>query len=410
MSTERKRQVPNYITNGGEMQIAVRVGASGKPLKMRPTLIGRCGFESRHAYKKNGYMSTKENKDFLKRLMDAPSPSGYEELCVEEFVGEIEKYAYGSFPYYDNIGNTYFKMGHGPKKILLSGHIDEVYATVVNISDDGMIAIGNAGGIDRKDLVASEVVIIKDDMTTIDGIAIKVPLHIENREEMYDKITKIEDLRVDIGCESKKEVLDMGVHPGSPLIYKKHNCMEFGENKMYGTGLDDKIGVFVAEEIFRSLARSEDEWWKEEYTVYCLAATQEEVGCRSVCVAAKEINPDVSIDFDVIFATDGDLGIKKNVYGDVSLGKGAVICYGPEKSLRLNKVLKTSSNAPYQEAATGRAGGTNTDNIQKFSKDCETTLVSIPNRSMHTRVETCDWRDVDSAVEIVTNAIIKMLI
>lgn len=354
-------------------------------------------------------MDVKENKEFLKKLLDTPSPSGYEKNCVKQFVEEVAKY-YDGQVYTDKIGNAFFKCGNGPIKVLLSGHIDEVYAVVVNISDDGIITIGNAGGIDRKDLTASIVELVKDDLTTIEGIVIKAPLHIEARDETYDKIIKIEDLRIDIGCESKASVIEKGIHPGTPVIYKKYSCMDFGENKMYGTGLDDKIGVFVSEEIFRNIIESDSQDWKNKYTVYCLAATQEEVGCRSVCVAAKEINPDVSIDFDVIFATDGDLGIKKNVYGDISLGKGEVICYGPEKSLRLNRILKSATELNVQEVATGRAGGTNTDNIQKFSQNCETTLISIPNRSMHTRVETCDWRDVNSAVDTVSNAIIKMLI
>ena len=171
-------------------------------------------------------------------------------------------------------------------------------------------------------------------------------------------------------------------------------------------GLDDKIGVFVAEEIFRYVVDEKHlpRNWKNKYTVYCLAATQEETGCRSVCVAAKKINPDISIDFDVTFATDGDSGFDKHKYGDISLGKGPVICYGPEKSYRLNMILRDNAYK-YQESAGG-AGGTNTDNIQKFSEDCETTLVSIPNRSMHTRVEVCDWRDVQDAVDMVSRCII----
>ena len=355
-------------------------------------------------------MEAKDNKDFLKKMMDTPSPSGYEKKCMDVFSDRISNYCSGE-KFTDKIGNTYFKWGHGPVKILLSGHIDEVYAVVVNISDEGIISIGNAGGIDRKDLVGSNVCLLDDNINIIDGIVIKTPLHIEAREETYDKISKFEDFRVDIGCETKNEVLEMGIHPGTPVIYGKKNCMNFGKNRLYGTGLDDKIGVFVAEEIFMRLLTSKDNLWEDAYTVYCLAATQEEVGCRSVCIAAKEINPDISIDFDVTFATDGDLGIKKNVYGNISLGKGAVICHGPDKSLRINKILKKCSvDNNYQEVATGRAGGTNTDNIQKFSMDCETTLVSIPNRSMHTRVEECDWRDIESAVSMVYNAITKILI
>ena len=392
------------------MHVAVVVGASGKTLKLRPSLSGRCGFESRHTYKNIYFMEAKDSKEFLKKMLDAPSPSGYEGKCVDVFVEEVSKYCDGKV-FIDKIGNTYFKAGHGRIRVMLSGHIDEVYAVVVSVSDDGILSIGNAGGIDRKDLVGSTVSLLDDNLNMIDGVVIKVPLHIEAREETIDKITKFENFRVDIGCESKDEVLEMGIHPGSPVIYRKNSCVEFGKNRMYGTGLDDKVGVFVAEEIFKRLVTGDDKEWESKYTVYCLAATQEEVGCRSVCLAAREIDPDISIDFDVTFATDGDLGIKKNVYGDVSLGNGAVICYGPEKSLRLNTILKDcAKESLYQEIATGRAGGTNTDNIQKFSTDCETTLVSIPNRSMHTRVEECDWRDVESAISMVYNAIANRLV
>ena len=204
---------------------------------------------------------------------------------------------------------------------------------------------------------------------------------------------------------TKKEVEKLGIHPGTPVLYQRMVNLDFGENRMLSVGLDDKIGLFVAEEIFRDIVNPKHypRDWEDKYTVYCLAATQEEVGCRSVCVAARRISPDISIDFDVTFATDGDLGISKNKYCDIKLGSGAVLSYGGDKSPRLNQILK--KNGIYQEAAGGRAGGTNTSNIQLFSDDCETTLVSIPNRSMHTRVEVCDWRDVQSAVNMVSRSI-----
>lgn len=351
-------------------------------------------------------MNVRDNTSFLYELTAAPSPSGYEVPATCVFKNQVESY-YNRKPTIDNFGNTWYTLGSGPIKILLSGHIDEVAATVTNISDDGMISIGPYGGIDRKDLAASKVILMKDDWTLVGGIVIKNPLHIEYHEETYDKITKLEELRVDIGCESKEEVIKRGIHPGTPVLYERLHNFNFGKNKMYSVGLDDKIGLFVAEEIFRTILESPDENWRDTYTICLLAATQEEVGCRGVCSASKAIKPNISIDFDVTFATDGDMGLSKAKYGDISLGKGPVICYGPEKSLRLNKGLKTGFKGQYQEEAGGRAGGTNTDNIQLFSDDCETTLVSIPNRSMHTRVETCDWRDVQGAVDMVSEAIIK---
>lgn len=350
-------------------------------------------------------MDVRDNIAFLGRLLRTPSPSGYEQEALKVFVDRIKSY-FDEEPITDNFGNTYFKAGHGDIKVLLSGHIDEVYAMVTNISDDGMISIGQAGGIDRKDLVASKVVLLKDDFTEVNGVVIKLPIHLEGEEEKLDDANKFDELRVDIGAESKIDVLNVGIHPGTPVLYERDFIPDFGDNRLVGTGLDDKIGVFVAEEIFHDIVNPKHypRDWEDKYTVYCLAATQEEVGCRSVCVAARKINPHISIDFDVTFATDGDLGISKTKYCDVQLGKGPVISYGAEKSLRLNKVLKECGNTK-QEAAGGRAGGTNTDNIQKFADDCETTLLSIPNRSMHTRVEVCDWRDVQSAVDMVSRAI-----
>ena len=354
----------------------------------------------------NRIVNVRDNTGFLNKLVSTPSPAGFEKDAGEVFKTEVMDYLERGC-YTDNFQNTWFQFGNGQKKILLSAHIDEVFSVVTYISDDGIVSIGPGGGMDKKDLPASKVVFLKDNGILTGGIVIKNPIHIEYLEETKDKVMKYEELKVDVGCDTKEEVLARGIHPGTPVLYDRMSNFNFGKNRMYSVGLDDKIGVFVAEEVFRSLCFAEDKSWMDEYTVVLLAAAQEETGCRGVCVAARKINPDISIDFDVTFATDGDMGLNKAKYGDISLGKGPVICYGPSKSLRLNLALKNAANGFYQEEASGRAGGTNTDNIQEFSEDCETTLVSIPNRSMHTRVETCDWRDVQGAVDMVANAIIN---
>ena len=351
-------------------------------------------------------MNVREHSNFLWELTSAPSPSGFEKNALYVFKSEIRSYL-DEDPVEDNFGNTYFKAGHGNIKVLLSGHIDEVSAAVTYISDDGMISIKQSGGIDKKDLVASKVILLRDDFTTVEGCVIKLPVHLEHAEERLDKVDKFEDFRVDIGAESKTEVLNQGIHPGTRVLYERQSNFSFGRNRMTSAGLDDKIGVFVAEEIFRDIVSPNqlDQSWKDKYTVYCLAATQEEVGCRSVCIAARNINPDISIDFDVTFATDGDLGASKVKYCDIKLGSGPIISYGGDKSMRLNDVL-TKNFRNFIQYSSGGVGGTNTDNIQKFSENCETTLVSIPNRSMHTRVEVCDWRDVQAAVDMVSHAIL----
>ena len=44
------------------------------------------------------------------------------------------------------------------------------------------------------------------------------------------------------------------------------------------------------------------------------------------------------------------------------------------------------------------------------STNCETMLVSIPNINMHTQNEICDWRDITSAIEIISGVLNEDLI
>lgn len=345
----------------------------------------------------------REHNDFLERLLEAPSPSGWESEATkvwEQFCQEqgLEHY------YSDKIGNNAVKLGHGQTKVLLSGHIDEVNARVIYISKTGMVSIANTGGMDRKSLIASEVVLLGEN-GPVRGVVGKRPIHLESAKER-DAMEDFEGLRIDVGASTEQEARDMGIYEGCIVIYKRNVNTHFGKHGICSNSLDDKIAVYITAMIMTRLKESVD-LWGDAYTVIGMAAVQEETGCRGAQVAAKNINPDVSIDFDVTFASDGDLGIKHEKQGNVVLGKGGAIMYGPDKSMRIAAQLKEvcrKHNIPFQSNA-GRAGGTNTNQIQLMSANCETMLVSVPNRNMHTPVEVCDWRDVESIIDMITKVV-----
>lgn len=345
----------------------------------------------------------KEHKEFLEELLTAFSPSG----CEADALKVWDRYCsdHGFEPYYkDKIGNHAYKLGNGPTKILLSGHIDEVNARVIYISKSGMISMVSTGGMDRKSLIASEVVLLGD-KGPVRGIVGKRPIHIESTKER-DTMEDFESLRIDVGASSEEEVREMGIYEGCIIVYRRNVNTDFGRYGICSNSLDDKIAVYITAIIMDRLKECIG-LWGSKYTVIGMAAAQEETGCRGAQVAAKNINPDISIDFDVTFSTDGDLGIKHEKQGGVVLGKGGVIMYGPDKSMRIASILKEvcrNHQIAYQSTA-GRAGGTNTNQIQLMSADCETMLVSVPNRNMHTPVEVCDWRDVESIIAMTTAAI-----
>ena len=345
----------------------------------------------------------KDNKEFLANLLKAYSPSGCEKEALNVWDNFCKERNLEP-AYSDKIGNHAVKIGNGPTKILLSGHIDEVNSRVQYISDSGMISIISTGGMDRKSLIASKVIILGDN-GPVKGIIGKRPIHLETSKER-DEMGDFDTFRIDVGAESKAEVEALGIYPGSIVVYDRNVNVDFGPNKICANALDDKIAVYITGMIMDRLSKSNQDW-RNAYTVLGMAAVQEETGCRGAQVAAKNINPDISIDFDVTFSTDGDLGINKVKQGDIELGKGGVLMYGPDKSIRIANLMKNickEKNILYQTASS-RCGGTNTNQIQLMSADCETMLISIPNRNMHTPVEVCDWRDVDSIINMVCEAI-----
>lgn len=366
-------------------------------------------------------IDVKLDKEFLKELLETPSPSGQEEKATEVFKKFLEKnIPFMDLPlefYKDKIGNYAYSIGAGKKKLLLSGHIDQVNARVSLIHDSGLLSIHYTGGIDNRCLPGSHLTILTDDGKEIDGIATKKPMHLDKDSEWPEDYRDMSQLKVDIGAETKEEVLAIGVHPGSLVCYRGEADVDFGKNRICGTSLDDKVAVFIVAEVLKALGKNleelgtyvPDEHWSRTYQVIGLSTTQEETGLRGAIVATKNINPNYSIDIDVDFSTDDELTGPKEKIGDIKLGEGPIIAYGADKSIRLNNVLKNSAEEigeKYQYASTG-CGGTNTDVIQLYSEDCETTHLAIPLIGMHTPVEICNWKDIQSAVNILYNSIVN---
>ena len=126
---------------------------------------------------------------------------------------------------------------------------------------------------------------------------------------------------------------------------------------------------------------------------------QEEVGLRGAKIAASRVDPDISIDLDVSFATDEGRSIKEIPAGSIKLGSGPILSYGPDKDYGLMKDL-AGLGVKVQETVTS-AGGTNTSAIQLNSRNVKTALISIPQRNMHTPVEVCSWSDLEACSDLL---------
>lgn len=351
---------------------------------------------------------TKNDSEFLHSLLTEPTPTSYETPGLRVWDAYMEDLGLKQ-EYKDKMGNSGWSIGCGCQKVLISAHIDEIGMAVQDISEDGYITLVSLGGIDPKVLPGAQVMFLG---SRVKGVFCKAPIHSEHQSDKLKTVLELKDLKVSVGGDSREEVEALGIEIGTLAVLARNINVDFGENKIHSNALDDKIGVYIISQIAKKLKEESDIELRHKYTFIFLAGTQEEAGLRGLRVAAHNINPDLSIDIDVTPALDGECGVDKNSWGNIKLGQGCVIEYGPDKSRRIAGILKEYAKAnklPFQSCVS-RAGGTNTSAIQMSSSDCETMLVSIPNINMHTQNEICDWRDITSAIEILAGVIKENLI
>jgi len=344
----------------------------------------------------------KESKDFLKNLLNQCGVSGAEEQTQSvwidrtlSFVDKIDQ---------DVMGNAIAIINQDkPYKIMLAGHCDEIGFMVTYISDKGFLHIETVGGIDKIIVPGSHVrVLTKKGYIT--GVIGKKAIHLEDSKER-EKTKKIKDLVVDIGAKNKKDA-ESEVEIGDTVCFEP-NFVNLKNDIFSSKGCDDKVGMFVVSEVMRILSERKDEL---KVGVYSVSTVQEEVGCRGAVTSAYNINPNVGIAVDVSWTSDVP-GDEKKELGNIALGKGAILHPSPSTNRKLYDLMiriAKSRGIDYQVQASGYPDGTDTANIQLSRYGVATSLVSIPNRYMHTTVETCSYKDLVSASQLIAETILNI--
>ena len=334
----------------------------------------------------------KDLKEFFKKLVEAPSPSGFEQPAQEvyrEFVGdfadEVRTDVHGNV--------TAFKKGKGKYKMMVSGHADEVGFMVKYIDDEGYIYFSTIDGIDFSLLPGFKVDIHSKD-AVIRGVIGRKAIHMMERDER-DKPVKRKDLWIDIGAKDKKEAEKM-VSIGDPITYQA-GVEELPNDLVLTKATDNKAGVFATGALLKYLRDTEI-----SVNLYCVSSVQEELGFRGARTSAYGINPDIGLAFDVTTATDHPKTDKKK-YGDIALNKGPVISRGANiNPIIFNLLIETAkeNNINYQISGDPRGTGTDANIMQLTRSGVATGLVSFPNRYMHTPVEIVSYRDLENAIKL----------
>jgi putative aminopeptidase FrvX len=152
--------------------------------------------------------------EFLKKLLDTPGPSGFEAAAARVWREEAQR----TSPTASRRTSAATRRGAqrgGSPRIMLAGHIDEIGVMITHIDDEGFIYFEGIGGWDSQVLVGQRIRLLTRSGDVL-GVIGKKPIHLMKGDDK-DKVSKIEDLWIDIGAPTARRRW-RGVRVGDPGV------------------------------------------------------------------------------------------------------------------------------------------------------------------------------------------------
>ncbi|HXW96265.1 MAG TPA: M20/M25/M40 family metallo-hydrolase [Gemmatimonadales bacterium] len=332
---------------------------------------------------------------FLKALLDSPGPSSFEVLPARAWRQEATSFAERVDA--DVSGNSFATVNaQATPRVMLAGHIDEIGVMVTYIDDEGYLSFDTIGGWDHQVFVGQRVQLLGRG-GPVSGVIGKKAIHLMEKEDR-DKVSKADDLWIDIGATSRKEA-DGRVRVGDAGVLASQ-VLEFPNGRIVSRSLDNRVGAFVVLEALRLLAAK-----RPAARVTAAATTREEIsstggGART---GAVTLEADVAVVVDVTHATDYP-GVEKRKHGDYRLGGGPVIARGAAINPVIAELLISTAEAegiPFALEAAPRDTSTDADNIFTALRGVATALVSVPLRYMHSPNEMVVLEDLERTARLL---------
>ena len=328
------------------------------------------------------------NREFLFDLLETGSVSGNELELEKKIYTYMQDKA--DEVTVDELGNVTAAINPDASfKVLAAGHADEIGLMVSAIGGDGTLMVKKIGGIYPTTYPGHKVRVYTKGGVLFGAVA-------NSREISQNKELKASDLRIDIGAKDKADA-ERYVSLGDTVTFDT-DVRELLNGRITGRALDDRLGAFI---VMEALSKAK----KRGATVGCYAVstTGEETTGNGAYFTASRVKPNIVIAVDVTYTSD-NAGISIAENGDVSVGRGPVLCNNPSIHKKLNEQLRACAErcgiAVQTEAAGGHTG-TDGDVMHKTGIGVPFALISIPLRYMHNPAEVGSLDDVQECIDLL---------
>jgi putative aminopeptidase FrvX len=334
---------------------------------------------------------------FLRRLLDAPGPSGYESAPAQ--VWRDEAAAFADEVTHDVVGSSFARVkprqdATNAPKVLLAGHIDEIGFVITHIDKEGFLWFSPLGGWDEQVVVGQRLRIAGREGDVI-GVIGKKAAHLL-KEDDRRRPTLLDEMWIDIGADDY-DAAARRVAIGDAAVIDSQ-FVELSGDICVSRSMDNRVGAFVALEAARLVAAGSG-----AVDVYAVATAQEEITFGGAYTASFSVAPMVAIAIDVTHATDYPGADKKRNH-EVKLGGGPVLSRGATINDGVFNGLRDAARILGIETAvqaSGKSSGTDADAMIHSGAGTATGVVSIPNRYMHSPNELVSLSDLENASKII---------
>lgn len=327
----------------------------------------------------------------LQSLCAIPAVSGWEVQAAERIQAYLR-------PYCDTVSADAFGNVYGFRRcanddaptVLLDAHFDQIGFLVTEVLDHGFLRFASVGGVDPRMLLGNEVTILAD--TPLHGVIACMPPHLLQAGEA-NKAVSIDQMWIDTGLLNAKDQIRVG----TPVVFAQEPAL-LSNHILSSKCLDDRAGIAA---IFGALELlQEPEQPPLAYHVAVLISAQEEVTGLGASIGTFAIQPQYGIAIDVTHGKTPD-GPSEGVF---ELGSGVSIGMGPNLNRALTQALIKTAKAediPYTQEVMEGNTGTNAWTMQIVAQGVAMGLLSIPQRYMHTPIETIDTDDVHAVSKLI---------
>lgn len=340
--------------------------------------------------------------DLLRRLSEAPGPSGFEEPVRKIMVPELR--AVTDELRYDGLGSVIARQGSTGPRIMLDAHMDELGGMVRRVTPDGFLSMQMLGGwLDQA--IAGQRWIILGAHGPIHAVTGIRDVHLASAEERARLISR-DAVFLDVGARTSAEVAALGISPGDPVVPDSTFQVMNGTQNYLGKAWDDRVGCAVLIEAARRLRES-----GHPNQVFFAATVQEEIGLRGARAATAIIKPDIGIAIEG--GVTGDAGGAHPEESQAKLGGGPGIFLYDSSALPNRKLVTLvrdtarGKGIPLQ-ADLVQGYGDDSAEIQTVNGGAPTVNLVVPARYTHVHNGIINRRDFDGMVDLVV-ALIQRL-